>query len=235
MPQPAILITSGRHNQTAQKTEVQSVLLGCSIHYIEAILRAGGAPIILPPVTGADSIRTILERVDGVILSGGGDVLSLEYGEEPHPKSHYHDPSRDKVEIEVVRQSLEMNLPVLGICRGIQLLNIALGGTLYQDVPSQVKNAVKHYSQGVSSVLLHSVDIEPGSILSKVSGTNSMAVNSRHHQAVKDLGDGLVINCRAKDGVIEGVEFADGRPILGVQYHPEECADIYPGFQEIFD
>jgi putative glutamine amidotransferase len=139
------------------------------------------------------------------------------------------------MELEVTRRALEKGLPVLGICRGVQLLNVAFGGSLIQDVPSQIPGAIQHYSQGVVPLLLHTIAIEPESLLSRVMGITSMAVNSYHHQSVNRVGSGLRINCRARDDVIEGVEAADGRPILGVQFHPEECTAIYPRFQNLFD
>jgi putative glutamine amidotransferase len=235
MSQPTILITSGRHNQAAGKTEMQTVLVGCNIHYVEAVLRAGGVPMILPPLSQPGSVAAALSKVDGVLLSGGGDINSLIYGEEPHDRSKYQDYLRDDVEIELVNLAIEMGLPILGVCRGIQLLNVALGGTLVQDIPTQVRGACKHYSQGINTTLLHNIDIEADSLLARVLGTTSMPVNSWHHQAVKTLGTGLRTNAIARDGIIEGLEAEDGRPILAVQYHPEECASRFPGFQELFD
>lgn len=235
MSKPVILITSGRHNQPVYKREVQAVLCGCNMHYVSAVLEAGGVPVLLPSIGDDSDVREALKRVDGVILSGGGDVCSLEYGEEPHPRSYYQDPDRDQVELSLVKSALELEKPILGICRGIQLLNVALGGTLVQDVPSQVSDAVKHYSDGINTVLLHNISIEPGSLLADVVHQGSMAVNSWHHQAVKELGAGLRVNARASDGVIEGVESSEGKPMLAVQYHPEECVGKYLGFQELFD
>jgi putative glutamine amidotransferase len=169
------------------------------------------------------------------MLTGGGDVGSLFYGEEPHVASKLQDPVRDEMELEATQLALKRGLPILGICRGVQLLNVALGGTLVQDVPSQVPNALKHYSEGMDVILLHTIEIEAGTLLAHIFGTTSMAVNSYHHQAVKDVGRGLRVNSRARDGVIEGIEAADGRPILGVQFHPEECTAQYPQFRALFD
>jgi putative glutamine amidotransferase len=235
MPKPVILITTGKQCQAAMRTEIQAITASCNMQYVSSVVRAGGAPITLPCVVDKEAIRAVLRMVDGVLLTGGGDILSLAYGEEPHPASKYQDPVRDEMEFEVTRLALEQGLPILGICRGVQVLNVALGGTLIQDVPSQVRDAVKHYSQGLDAVLLHTVDIEEDSLLARVSQATSMAVNSYHHQAVKDLGRGLRTNCRARDGVIEGIEAADGRPILGVQFHPEELTEKYPQFQSLFD
>lgn len=235
MPKPIILITAGRQNQATPQGETQSVYTGVDTDYTEAVARAGGAPVLMPCIMDKEAIAAILARVDGVMLTGGGDVVSLSYGEEPHDLSRYQDPVRDAMEFEVARLALEQELPLLAICRGAQLLNVAQGGTLIQDIPSAVPDAVKHYSQGSHTVLLHTIEIEPDSLLAKIMGQTSMAINSWHHQAIKDLGRNLRVNCRARDGVIEGVEAADGKPILGVQFHPEEAAAAYPQFQVCFD
>ncbi len=155
MPKPIIAITAGRQNLASQRREVQTVWAGCDVDYINAVLRSGGAPVLLPFLADKESVSAALEVASAVLLTGGGDILSLSYGEEPHPRSIYQDPARDEMEVEVVRVALEMKLPILGICRGIQILNVALGGTLVQDVPSQVPGAVKHYSAGLAPVLLH--------------------------------------------------------------------------------
>jgi putative glutamine amidotransferase len=149
--------------------------------------------------------------------------------------SKYQDPVRDAMELQVARLALEMNLPILGICRGMQVLNVACGGTLVQDIPSQIPDAVKHYSQGMHTVLLHTVDVQSDTLMERVFGAGSVGINSYHHQAVKDLGAGLRPNCHARDGVIEGMESSEGKPILAVQFHPEECAAAYPQFQTFFN
>jgi gamma-glutamyl-gamma-aminobutyrate hydrolase PuuD len=232
---PIILVTAGKQNPATPRGEVQVVTAGCDVDYIQSVVRAGGAPVILPCVADPEAVRAVVQAVDGVLLTGGGDIVSLAYGEEPHPTSKLQDPARDAMEFEVTRRALERELPVLGVCRGVQVLNVAQGGTLIQDVPSQVPGAVKHYSEGLDTVLLHTVEIEADTLLARVLGTTSMAVNSWHHQAVREAGQGLRVNSRARDGVIEGLEAADGRPILGVQFHPEECTATYPQFQALFD
>jgi putative glutamine amidotransferase len=235
MSKPIILTTVGRQPQATPEGELQLIKTGCDVNYVNAIIRAGGAPVILPCCDDKQAIHAIMRVADGIVLTGGGDVVSLAYGEEPHIKSKYQDPVRDEAEFEAARLALEMGLPILGICRGMQLLNVVLGGTLVQDIPSQVPDAVKHYSEGTHTVLLHNIDIEEDSLLARILETDSMAINTWHHQAVKDLGRGLRVNCRARDGVIEGVEAEDGRPVLGVQWHPEEAAATYPRFQTFFD
>jgi putative glutamine amidotransferase len=232
---PIILITAGKAGQAAVKNEIQAITASMNMNYIDSLVRAGGAPVVLPCVADPEVIQAAVEAADAVLLPGGGDIISHAYGEEPHPKSMYQDPVRDSMEFEVTRRALEMGRPILGICRGVQLLNVAFGGSLIQDVPSQVPDVLLHYSYALDTFLAHTIDIEEGSLLARVLGSTSMAVNSFHHQAVKDVGQGLSVNCRARDGVIEGVEAADGRPILGVQFHPEECTAAYAQFQPLFD
>ncbi len=191
---------------------------------------------MLLPRSGDEAVMAAaMARVDGLLLTGGGDVVSLAYGEEPDPKSFGQDPLRDAAEFAAIRIALERGLPVLGICRGIQSLNVALGGTLVQDVLSQVDGVVQHYTRAIETVVIHTIDVEPDTLLARVLGVTSVAANSWHHQAVKDLGEGLRVNCRARDGVIEGIEAADGRPVLAVQCHPENIAERWPVFQRLFD
>lgn len=232
---PIIAISAGRRNEAAQQTHIQTVIIGTNIHYVEAIERAGGAPVLIPGIANEAALAAIMDVADGLLLTGGGDVSSLLFGEEPHRTARYHDPIRDEMELTVTRLALEREMPILGVCRGIQLLNIALGGTLIQDIPSEVKDACNHYAAPVAPVLLHSVEIEPDSLLARVMGSETKAVNSYHHQAVKDLGRGLRVNCRARDGVIEGIESDSGRPVLAVQFHPEEIAGQNRAFQAPFD
>jgi len=235
MPEPVIGLTTGRRNRPVATNERQHADLGCDILYPLAVQRAGGAPVLLPRSDDEGVMAAVMTRVDALLLTGGGDVVSLAYGEEPHPKSFGQDPLRDAAEFAAVRIALERGLPVLGICRGIQSLNAALGGTLIQDLPSQVDGASQHYTHASENVLIHTVDIEPDSLLARVLGVTSTAVNSWHHQAVNDVADGLRVNCRARDGVIEGIEAADGRPVLAVQCHPEATAEQWPVFQRLFD
>lgn len=235
MPEPVIGLTTGRRNRPVEGNEVQRADMGCDIMYPVCVMRAGGAPVLLPRSDDEGVMASVMARVDGLLLTGGGDVVSLGYGEEPHPRAFGQDPVRDAAEFAAIRIALERGLPVLGICRGIQALNAALGGTLVQDVPSQVKGACQHYTRASETLLVHTITIEPDSLLARVLGVTSTAVNSWHHQAVRDLGEGLRVNCRARDGVVEGVESADGRPILAVQCHPEDSAEQWPVFRRLFE
>lgn len=235
MTYPIIAITAGRINKQAAPSEMQQVVSGCDVDYIDSVVRAGGAPVLIPRHANTDMVRAVVEGVDGILFTGGGDVASLLYGQEPHPAAKYQDAARDAAEIVAAKTAIELGIPVLGVCRGIQVLNVALGGTLVQDIPTQVDSPVLHYTKSYAPIAAHTVDVEPETLLAKLLGTTVEPVNSYHHQAVDKVADGLRVNARAKDGVVEGLEFADGRPLLAVQYHPEELAAESPRFQLYFD
>lgn len=233
---PIIAITAGRLNlPISNRNDIQNVWSGCNVNYLHSVIRAGGCPVLLPYLAGEDAIDSLMERVDGLLLSGGGDVHSLRYGQEPHAESAGQDALRDDMEERAFEVAVRRGIPVLGICRGIQSLNVAMGGTLVQNIPTQIANAVKHYASGYAPVLLHSVKVSPGSLLERVVGCEMNAVNSWHHQSVDRVADGLTVNAVAPDGVIEGLEAADGRPILAVQFHPEELSHEVAAFQRLFD
>jgi putative glutamine amidotransferase len=232
---PIIGITAGRYNVPPPAGGPERPLMACGIRHVEAVLRSGGAAVMLPRTTDTEVVAAVLPALDGLYLSGGGDISSLVYGEEPHPASMLQDPERDAMELEAVRLAVGVGLPVLAVCRGLQVLNVALGGTVLQDIPTQVPNAVQHYAVAADRVLLHTVDVDPDSLLATVFGETSLAVSSLHHQAVGAVADGLRVNCRARDGIIEGLEARDGRPILGVQCHPEARDVDYAPFRRLYD
>lgn len=213
--------------------DAQAVKMGCDADYVNAVLRAGGTPLLLPPHGDKEATRAAVNIADALLLTGGGDIHSLCYGHEPHPKSYDQDPARDATELLATDFAFKKGLPILGICRGLELINVARGGTLIQHIPGG-DGAVKHESMGFAGLLLHTVTIEAGSQLHQILGATEMAVNSFHHQAAGELGTGLKVTARARDGIIEGIESTDGRPILGVQFHPEECAPFYPNFDKLF-
>jgi gamma-glutamyl-gamma-aminobutyrate hydrolase PuuD len=224
MSKPIILITAGKQNRQAPWGQRQLTYTGCGLDYVDSVIRAGGAPVLLPRHGDTDSIRAAASIAHGVIFTGGGDVVSLNYGEEPHRTAKWTDPVRDDMEIALARIATDMGLPVLGICRGIQILNVAAGGTLVQDVPSQVPGAIQHYANPLDPIAAHSIDIEPDSLLARLLGSTASRVNSYHHQAVKEAGKGLRIVARGRDGVAEAVEATDNRRLLAVQWHPEELS-----------
>ena len=188
--------------------------------YVQAVLASGGLPVLLPAVRCADGRAGYAQRLHGLLIPGSpADVDPACYGEEPHPRLGPVNSPRTDFEIQLVRLALARELPVFGICGGAQVLNVALGGALYQDIPSQVPKAYKHSG---SPERAHTVDIVPNTRLAAILGMPEMRVNSLHHQAVKVPGQGLVVSASARDGVIEAVEIP-GRPfVLGVQWHPEQ-------------
>jgi putative glutamine amidotransferase len=218
----------------------QIIIPACSkLHdYEEAVRRVGGDPQVVSADT--HSAADVIARADGLLLAGGGDVDPSLYGETPHPTFDAAEPGRDAFEIELVRRALDADLPVLAICRGIQLLNVARGGTLVQDIPDQVPNALPHAVREPSFAIAHEVWMTKDSLLERLMReqveSDTCDVNSRHHQAVKDVAPGLVVTATAPDGVIEAVEDPTKRFCLGVQWHPEnfyrtgEFRPLFEGF-----
>ncbi len=189
--------------------------------YVESIRRAGGEPLLLEP---GDDPATSLDRIDGLLLTGGADVDPAEYGERAHPTVHV-DAARDAFEIPLTQAALAREMPLLAICRGIQVLNVAAGGTLVQDIPSAVISDLNHSVEVPKDAVAHSVDVRPGSRLSTLmvgaKADSSCAVNSRHHQSVAEVAASFVVSAVSSDGVIEAIERPDAAFCLGVQWHPE--------------
>jgi len=184
--------------------------------YLDGLRAAGGEPLPLRPGAEEEGVPELLRRLDGLLLAGGDDVAPELYGEEPHPKLATVDGPRDRLELLLVRAAAAEDRPVLGICRGIQVMNVALGGSLVQDIADQVPGAVDHV-QGAR----HAVRVERGSRLYEILGAETLEVTSFHHQAVKRPAAGLRVTARSPDGVIEAVERSGARFLLGVQWHPE--------------
>jgi putative glutamine amidotransferase len=194
------------------------------LDYVAGVAEAGGAPIVLPPVGERRQAEAVIGGLDGLLLSGGSDLDPKYYGEEPSPELGPLVPERDAFEIALLQAALARGIPVFGICRGLQVLNVVLGGTLYQDLPSQFGGDVlKHRQTTPKWQVTHEVEVRDGSYLSEVAGRGIIKVNSYHHQGIKDLADGLVVSARSSDGVIEGIEGTDlsDRWLLGVQWHAE--------------
>lgn len=195
--------------------------------YTNAIEQAGGIPILLPITAEMDTIERYLGLIDGLMLSGGVDVAPERYGQKPHPRLGEVDPDRDATEIPLIQAALRQDMPTFGICRGIQSLNVAMGGTLYQDLPSERPSTI-HHQQADQQIprhqAVHVVHIQPESRLASVVCSVEMNTNSLHHQALKDVAEELTVTAHAPDGVIEGVESLTHRYLVGVQFHPEETA-----------
>lgn len=191
--------------------------------YVRALEAAGLVPVVVPPLATPDAALPLLDVVAGLVLTGGEDVDPARYGAPPHPALGPVVASRDETELALVSGARARGLPTLAICRGIQVLNVALGGTLVQDLPSERPGEVLHDPDGSRDSRVHEVAIAPGSRLAAAIGATRATVNSFHHQAVDRVGEGLAVVARAPDGVVEGVEAADdGWWVLGVQWHPEE-------------
>lgn len=190
--------------------------------YEESVARVGGTPLILD---WSDSPRTICDRVGGVLLAGGNDVDPNLYGEAPHATFTPSEPGRDEYELALVAEALRRDIPILAICRGVQLLNVARGGGLIQHIPTQVAAPLEHYVQGPPVAIAHDVWVTRGSrlhaALSLAGDDATLPVNSRHHQTVGHVGEGLIVTAVAPDGVIEAVELPGSRFCIGVQWHPE--------------
>ena len=194
--------------------------------YVAALESAGLIPLVVPPLSGNEAVKAILSRVDGLLLTGGEDVEPSLYGQPRSPRSGEPNLPRDKTEIALVQAARDMQVPVLAICRGPQLLNVALGGTLIQDIPTEVENALEHQDRRDRSARVHDVTIDPGSRLAGAVGDTNITVNSLHHQSVRDVAPSLKVTARAPDGIIEGLESAsDDWWVLAVQWHPEEMND----------
>lgn len=203
------------------------VRFGVLSTYTRAVDLAGGAPVLIPLQLGEDTLRGIFERLDGVLLAGGADIHPQEFGQERLPVCGDVDSARDAAELRLTRWTLAEDKPVFGICRGIQMLNVAAGGSLYQDIPSELPTAIAHdhHEGDAYNRPAHPVEIESDSRLARALGATRVAVNSLHHQALKQLAPGFHIVARAPDGVIEAVESANGGFALGVQFHPEWLLD----------
>lgn len=187
--------------------------------YLEMLQSAGAVAVVIP-VHGRAEANDLLPRLDGVLLTGGGDVDPTHYGRDPHPETYGVDPDRDRLEIDLVRGGAERHLPMLAICRGIQVMNVALGGTLVQDIETEVPGGQNHWQLERWGEHVHSIDVETDSRLAEILGSE-LAVNSMHHQAVAEVGSGLRPVGRAPDGVIEAIEAPDLRYCVGLQWHPE--------------
>ncbi|MBE3556205.1 MAG: gamma-glutamyl-gamma-aminobutyrate hydrolase family protein [Firmicutes bacterium] len=201
--------------------------------YQEPIVRAGGLPLLIGYLPDALCQQAVTQS-DAVLLTGGEDVDPLRYGAYPQRGLGSVDPKRDATELAVVRAALAQGKPLLAICRGIQVLNVALGGTLYQDLPRERPGTLLHSQTAPRWAASHPVSIAPESLLARLIGADPYPVNSFHHQSCRSLGEGLVVTATAPDGVVEAIELP-GRPVLGVQWHPEDMAADDPRAQALFD
>ncbi len=202
---------------------------------------AGGTPLLLPYCDKAETIESLLDLVGGLLLAGGRDVAPEFYEEPPHPKLGEVEPLRDRVELGIVARALKRDMPILGVCRGIQTLNVAAGGTLYQDIPSFVPTDIEHSNPWDSALdpenpqQHHAIEIDPSSRLFEIVESKSLVVNSYHHQSVRDLAPGFKVSARCRDGIVEAIESLKHGFVLGIQCHIELLWDKDPRWLALYE
>ncbi len=224
MKKPVILIFASRKDD----------LTFCSIRYSDAIMSSGGIPLIVPMKTDKDSLIQLFDFADGFLFAGGVDVDPSIYGEEKLNDTVEVDEIRDSLEMTACKYVFDSGKPVLGICRGIQSVNVGLGGSLWQDIPAQIEGALRHQQTNPGTEPTHEVTVKPGTRLYEIIGKEKIMTNTFHHQAVKTPGKGLIVSANASDGVIEALEASDGRFIMLVQWHPEFTATTDKASKAIF-
>ena len=219
--QPLIGITTNQsHNVYWQPT----IMLMQS--YVNAVIQAGGIPVLIPSLIPEDGWEAVYSRLDGLLFSGGGDIGLEHLPGEPHPRIDDIDLARDAIELNLVLAAASDGKPFLGICRGCQVINVALGGTLYTHIPDQLSNALDHaYPGNKRTVLVHEVKIEEGTRVAEIYAEPIIKVNSLHHQGLKDIPSSLRVAGHAPDGLIEAIELPDHPFGLAVQWHPEWLTD----------
>ena len=202
--------------------------------YADAVTEAGGIALLLPAVTAPEDVELLLQNLDGVLIPGGPDVDPLFYGEEPRQGLGLVIRSNDVFEMHLLKAARAAHKPILCVCRGVQVLNVTFGGTLIQDIPSQLPEALRHMQIPVDRAdPTHSVDIVKDSYLYEAFGTETVLTNSFHHQCINKVAPGFSVSAKARDGVIEAIEVKEER-ILGVQWHPEEMVHAHPEHLRLF-
>ncbi len=233
---PVIGVTANlREDPKSEEQRPLGHFVRADFDYVDGVVGAGGIPMVLPPIV--EMAEKVAGRIDGLLLSGGSDLDPSYYGEEPAPELNATVPKRDAFEMALVQHALERGIPVFGICRGLQILNVALGGTLYQDLPSQLHpDLIAHRQQVPKWQWTHEVEVDGNSKVAGIMETDDIRVNSYHHQAIKDLSDDLVAVAHSSDGVIEAAESPSlsERWLVGVQWHAEAMRDVGPENRNLF-
>jgi putative glutamine amidotransferase len=222
---PLIGITTHR-----QKNDQGFPLFSLAEAYVQAIVQAGGTPVLVPLGLPEDQLETLFSRLDGILFSGGGDIDPDRFGAASHPEIDGVDADRDRVEFRLILDAIQAKKAFLGICRGIQVINVALGGTLYTHVPEQILDSVHppYVKARPRNILAHEILLKPGSRLAEILGHTSLMVNSLHHQGIARLASGFMATAHATDGLIEGIEIKDHPFGLAVQWHPEWLTEHQP-------
>ncbi len=218
MTKPIIGITAGHSKNKFGLPQIHLLRT-----YVDATIRAGGIPVIIPAELSAIDWQNLYAKLDGIMLSGGADIDPELYNGEPHPTVNNIDKERDKLELAVAKQVVEEEKPFLAICRGFQVLNVALGGTLYTHIHDQLENPLQHDSNKELSrdYLAHEVKVNEGTRLAEILGEPIVKVNSWHHQGVKEIAPQLEVTAHAPDGLVEGMEISSHPYAIAVQWHPE--------------
>lgn len=207
--------------------------------YINAVYRAGGLPVIIPPFDNNEHLEKYIDLIDVLVLSGGDDINPSFYGEDKLPDLSNIDENRDRWEIAFFKKAYELDMPILGICRGMQVINVSLGGTLYQDIDYQLNCDSPHLPVNLIKkknleYVNHRINILEDTKLEKILCSKELLVNSHHHQAIKDIGSGLKVAAYSECGIIESIENEDKKFLLGVQWHPEDLIDDFSCFNNLF-
>ena len=221
------LCTSYEKNKTEDRIFINHA-------YLEAVRHFGGIPMVIPAEAGAEEQAYLLGQCDGLILTGGDDIDPALYGEEIINDTVFPAPERDAREPRLCAMAMERDIPILGICRGLQILNVHLGGTLYQDIPAQMETDVPHKMERPFERVIHDCFLVPDSPLARLTGQAAVGVNSFHHQAVKDVAPSLSVMARAADGIVEAVWKPDAKFLWAVQWHPEMLWTVEDNSAEIF-
>lgn len=235
---PVIALTTYGRYEKDLATVYHKYQFSVPAPYVDAVRRAGGLPLLLPP--GENDWEALLATVDGVLISGGADLSPSTYGgDNGHEALTALDWERDQSELSLIRTVVESDnpriraIPTLCVCRGIQVLNVALGGSLYEHIADIRTEDIHRGPQGGWAI--HDVDVVPASLLAKAMKATHVTTNSGHHQAIKEVASGLTVTATAPDGIIEAVEHEELPWLLGVQWHPEASADVDPTQQRLFD
>lgn len=206
------------------KNDYGRPMAGVQHTYVRAVTLGGGIPILIPAILPEEDLNELYSQVDGILFSGGGDISLKYFNGEDHPKISDVDDARDITELSLLKQSVEDGKPLLAICRGVQVMNVALGGTLYTHIPDQFPNALHHDNEEFTEII-HPVNVDETSRLAEIFGETLLNVNSLHHQGLKDVAPSLRVVGHAPDGMIEAVELPDHPYAMGVQWHPEWLTD----------
>ena len=229
-----LLAVTGRHIDQDKVRAYRADGLIVPRAYVDSVRRGGGeAAVLLPRPIDADEAAAILDRFDGLLITGGGDIDPGRYGRDRHPSVYGVDKVRDGFELTLAKAAVDAGMPLLGICRGMQILNVALGGSLEQHILD--RPGLLPHGDPQTGAVLHAVALTPGSRLAATMGTERTMSSSHHHQALDRLGDGLTVVGRSDDGLAEAVELDGPSWILGVQWHPEDTAAVNPEQQRLFD